>query len=568
MEKALLAKPEKVKTKKTPHTETDLTPIPNNYNIRSKLVQEFTAEELEYFQKTLACSDFYDKPVIDRRIDEIELDENNQYKGVVPCLREFQHTMVTDKLGNEYYILLLGAGETAICADEAVYVQIAMDIPATTVQPASTNIITVKRPTEDKVVALGVKVLAADIAMQTLEPRKVAKGWSEVPQYVRVGIVANDSKEAKQTVDDLVTSIKNYETDRKAYPDPTKKIKFIDFPATCPCNMPDVYSKKPATIKCTNCQTIAHAECINNATKYTCAPCQITIDGVNWGQGHAPNSCPVDNTISHYALRASKQPNFLKTITLMSTNPTRSEEVRAFASSVLAAVANDSAKCHKTWDEVLKSGPPPGSDSKATDGLNEDGTWWGGTDERLYAYLDKDLSPFVRNQKAPCSGECSAVKKTKNNPNFIETPEVNIALTTRPVDYFNTKSYIYATEELPCTNSGIDRSCKGVVTYDQISTPANHRATHLVVRAHGALNGPEDFLKMPRSIKVSGTEYQLGMINMFDRYRNHFTSLHFVENQFVYYDGKVSSKRKFRRALPSDYKQNNILSCYLQVTIL
>ena len=72
---------------------------------------------------------------------------------------------------------------------------------------------------------------------------------------------------------------------------------------------------------------------------------------------------------------------------------------------------NESAKCHQAWAEVLESGPPPGSDIRATDGFNEDGTWFGGTDERLYAYLNKEMCPFVKKLKAPCKGDCLIVKK-------------------------------------------------------------------------------------------------------------------------------------------------------------
>ena len=81
---------------------------------------------------------------------------------------------------------------------------------------------------------------------------------------------------------------------------------------------------------------------------------------------------------------------------------------------------------------------------------------------------------------------------------------------------------------------------------------------HLVVRNQGSLNGPEDYLEMPKIIRVAGQDYQLGMLTMFDRCKCHFTSMHYVDEQFVYYDGRLPSKRKFRRTLPSDYKQSNI----------
>ena len=573
MEKALLKTPKK--KPKEPTTKSTLVPFPNDVDMRLKLIQEFSPEEFEYFESTVYLGDFSAKPYIIRKVDEIELDKNDKFMGEVPCPREFERTKVTDKLGNEYYILMVGAGETAICADDKVFMQTATDIPATRSKPTpSFTIYTVKRPTKSELIVVGVKQLAADMAMQTLEPKKVAKGWTEEPLFVRVAVITKENKDAGQICDDLVRDIKAFENDRKSkgpktITDPTKDLYWLKLPATCHCNKPDVFTSKPANIKCTDCVTIAHTECINNATKYTCAPCKIKIDGVNWGQGHAPNSCPVDNTITHFALRASKDPKFLKAMEFLSKHEKKSPPVLAFAQSVLHAVNNDSGKSHQAWKEVLENGPPPGADAKAKDGFNHDGTWFGGTDDRLYAYINKEMCQFVKKLQGPCKGECSIVDTPKNNPEFIHTPEAYISLTTRPVDYFNTKSSVNASEERPCDNVGVDACCKGVLTYDKISIPDKKYPLYLVVRNQGALNGPEDFFDMPKRIAITGIVYQLGMLNMFDRYNNHFTSLHYVDKQFVYYDGAMTSKRKFKRALPSHYKQVNIyLDHVLYVRVL
>ena len=48
------------------------------------------------------------------------------------------------------------------------------------------------------------------------------------------------------------------------------------------------------------------------------------------------------------------------------------------------------------------------------------------------------------------------------------------------------------------------------------------------------------------------------MLNLYDRPRTHFTSLHYVDGQQVYYDGMMGREKKFRRALPSDYKQKEV----------
>ena len=72
------------------------------------------------------------------------------------------------------------------------------------------------------------------------------------------------------------------------------------------------------------------------------------------------------------------------------------------------------------------------------------------------------------------------------------------------------------------------------------------------MKNEGALNGPEDFTCMEKIINISGQDFQLGMVNMWDRSRSHHTSLHYVNDQFVYNDGKncqpfplISNKKIF-----------------------
>ena len=80
-----------------------------------------------------------------------------------------------------------------------------------------------------------------------------------------------------------------------------------------------------------------------------------------------------------------------------------------------------------------------------------------------------------------------------------------------------------------------------------------------MARNAASLAGPEAFMGMPKTVKISGQQYQLGMLTLFDNDRQHFTSLHYVNDEFVYYDGVMASKKKFRRPLPTDYKQEHII---------
>ena len=292
------------------------------------------------------------------------------------------------------------------------------------------------------------------------------------------------------------------------------------------------------------------------AANYTCAPCSITIEGVKWAAGkNAANSCPVDNSLTHFALRASKDHGFANEINNLRV-VSMVKPVQAFAQSVTHAIHNDSVKSHNTWLEVLKAGPPPGSGN--INGLNSDGTWYGGTDERFYDYLNPKLSTFVKRPISVCSGSCTVTAQTAKT---IEVHETRIPLTTRPVHYFKKESDLYHTSTEECSNNKQyeEGACRGLVDYGTLEIPPGKTPPlYLVARNSGALNGPEDFLQLPKVIQISDEQYQLGMLTLFDRDRGHFTSLHNVENEFVYYDGISNTKNKFRRALPSDYKQEDI----------
>ena len=426
----------------------------------------------------------------------------------VPCLREFEHVKVIDSKNKDYYIVMVGAGETAIFA------------------------------TNKKMIPPEIKQLAGDIAMQTFEPKK--QGRKTRPLSVKIAtVVAKDVYRASnQFIADLISHEQN-END----PDPTDDLNYEEFNATCPCNVPDVTRNKKSYAYCIECQTPVHPECIGGVEDYTCALCTINIEGVNWQAGgeNARMTCPVDNSITHFALRASKDPKFKKEISKFAKSD--DETVKAFGESVLLATKNESAKSHKTWFTVLKN---------KRNGLSPDGSWYGGTDERFYDHLNSHLSTFTKEVAIPCKGKCNY---TKEITPAQQVGEVTINLTTRPAEFFVSKSLVFANTEIECYHSG----CKGKVTFKPIQIEKGTDPLYVVVRNLGALNGPEDFTRLPKQISISGQQFQLGMITMWDKAREHFTSLHLVENQFVYYDGQNKKlKKKFRRVFPSDYNHETI----------
>ena len=328
-------------------------------------------------------------------------------------------------------------------------------------------------------------------------------------------------------------------------PDPTDDIHFVHFKATCYCNRPDV-TKNLSTSTCKKCKSEFHNDCLEASTgkkvdiNFTCTVCQIKIDGLTWAAGSGiSNTCPVDNTVTHFALRSSLDPNFKAKIQQLAKSTTIA--VRAFSEAVLHAEKNQSALSHKRWHTIL-------SDYNR---LSTDGTWYGGTDERLYNFLDEELSKFTKKVGIPCKGQCDFTKEvTEPQRNGV----CHILLTTRPNDYLLTESPLHSQTQEDCHKPG----CKGVVTYNPLEIEKGSDVLYLVVKNEGALNGPEDFTSMEKIINISGQDFELGMINMWDKTKSHYTSLHYVNGQFVFYDGINCQKKKFRTAFPSDFKQETL----------
>ena len=139
--------------------------------------------------------------------------------------------------------------------------------------------------------------------------------------------------------------------------------------------------------------------------------------------------------------------------------------------------------------------------------LDTDGSWYGGTDDRMYNFLDEHFSQFTKTVGILCNGQCAFTKE-------VTEPQRNgvcpILLTTRPNDYLLHKSPFLSQTEESCSKPG----CKGVVTFNPLQIEKNTDVLYLVVKNEGALNVPEDFTSMQKIITISGQDFQLGMITM------------------------------------------------------
>ena len=176
--------------------------------------------------------------------------------------------------------------------------------------------------------------------------------------------------------------------------------------------------------------------------------------------------------------------------------------VKALGLSVGHAMNNDSIKSHKAWADILENEAPPGSHA-AKNGLHEDGTWFGGTDERFYEYLNEILGKFVRKVENPCTGECRLSKTpvTKN----MDATEALIGLTTNQEEYLLKKSIIYSSTKEPCSKTPFEGTCKGTVTFGAMEIEdGKEPPLYIVARNQASLNGPEAFINFPKEINVSG----------------------------------------------------------------
>jgi hypothetical protein len=119
--------------------------------------------------------------------------------------------------------------------------------------------------------------------------------------------------------------------------------------------------------------------------------------------------------------------------------------------------------------------------------------------------------------KSPFDDECT-ITKAITKP--MEILEAEIKLTTSPVKYFTIDNV----------------SCKEKTTHGSMKIQDEKIPLFISwLKNTGSLTGPEDFKDIPRTFRISGQKFQLGMLTMFDKAKLHFTSSHHVNQEFVYY---------------------------------
>ena len=80
----------------------------------------------------------------------------------------------------------------------------------------------------------------------------------------------------------------------------------------------------------------------------------------------------------------------------------------------------------------------------------------------------------------------------------------------------------------------------------------------------GSLEGPERFFDFKKELNIEGEKYQLGCMVLYDGYEDHFTSMHRVNGEWVYYDGAIKGKgARHRIPTKGDYIRTHIVVDHL-----
>ena len=298
---------------------------------------------------------------------------------------------------------------------------------------------------------------------------------------------------------------------------------------------------------CNQCKEKFHKDCVNVAEKnFNCTSCSFKNKGLTWSEKPLSvyNTCPIDNTFTHLAMRCEKSPQFKEEIHRLEQNGS-TDCVKAFAKSIIAAENNDSGNAQEIWANAI------GRQKSETMGVIN---MFDGPDIVMYKPIEEELSAWKYNDLSPCD-KCGTQKKN------IGTNEVRMGLTTQPVEHFKNEMNIFQNTMKPCDEG----HCKGkrMVSAIQFKDPKN-KPLYLKCVNEGSLQGPEYFLDLPKTISMGSDKYQLGSIVMYDKDRKHFTSLQHFNDDFIYYDGLLRAAAKgdgkrHRLPIKTDYIGPNIV---------
>jgi hypothetical protein len=485
------------------------TSIIKNYELRKKPIHLFTKEEKDYFKATIKSTDFLFN--IDRHPSHIFLDTNNDICEEIPQLHSPQ-TFITilDKDQKESVLVKLDNDQSVLIVKEL-------------------------KQCDDHLLRS-----CANIMGNSYQVNDIMKG-----RKFSIGKKI-EKKDLQDKAIAMIRNISAYEQKisqgKPAGRNPIANIKFDRF--TIDCNCCKVQADRTShpfdlsMIACSRCKDNYHEGCVEKPKgkkPFICTPCNFNVEGLKWAANPAvvTNTCPIDNTLTHLAIRCEKSPKFRKFVQELQKHS--DVQVKAFANSVLYAQANNSAASQWIWSNSIKQHDLK---NKLITSIPKTIDMFHGTDESFYKYLG-DLEEFLVMDQQPCN---TCGDQTARSEHFV-----SIKLTTTPADYLVYETPLFTGNQVPCDKP----HCTGTKSQE-----VNAEAKPLWIRVvnEGSLQGPEAFLDCEKDIVISGHRYQLGCIVLYDRDRRHFTSLHYINNEFIYYDGLwKTTGSHLRRVAKTDY---------------
>ena len=212
------------------------------------------------------------------------------------------------------------------------------------------------------------------------------------------------------------------------------------------------------------------------------------------------------------------------------------------ATSTLAAYNNNSHLAQSAWGNAIVAHK---IEMKTITEVPDVIDLYGGTDEFYNKFTD--FGEMYTEDLQPCT-KCGEQQR-----NSVD--ELRINLTTEPLQYFLNETSAFKETETHCRTPGCgNKKLQSVLKINKDDPPL-----WIVVRNSGSLKGPEDFFDFNKLIHIDGEKYQLGCMVNYDEKRDHFTSIHNVNNQWIFYDGMVKgTKKRFRLPIGGDYLASDI----------
>ena len=251
-----------------------------------------TKEQQSYLENNMSGSEF--KFNIIRKPNILLLDNDNEIQGEVPQLSGHAAGCLhmKDKKNNDCVLVKIANDEAVLFVKES---KLADNNLRNSCAKIMTNSFDITRPNTKRSFKIAVKVEKKEI-----------------------------HSKAKEFYQDVVKFDNSNPKSKKALQDPTKNMRYESFNIHCKCNTPlEKKSNTKDMTTCNQCKEKFHKDCVNVAEKnFNCTSCSFKNKGLTWSEKPLSvyNTCPIDNTFTHLAMRCEKSPQFKEEIHRLEQN--------------------------------------------------------------------------------------------------------------------------------------------------------------------------------------------------------------------------------------------------------